>query len=91
MSAWKNSASRGLAQCDLFVSIPDSIEELCAGCFRFRCKLIRVKFGDSSSLGVISKRAFYQCPVQEIQDSVEELGDQCFAECKSLLRVIFGE
>ena len=76
-----------------FVSIPNSVEELCERCF-FSCQsLSRITFGEASSLKLIGKEAFYDGGLCEIQipDCVEELGDECFYGCESLSRVTFGE
>ena len=81
------------AQRARFVSIPDSVEELCEKCF-CECKsLSRVTFGESSSLKLIGKKAFLGSGVVEIHipDSVEGLCEKCFYECRSLSRVTFGD
>ena len=82
-----------LTQCVQFVSIPDSVEELCEQCFSETKRLLHVTFGESSSLKKIGKRAFYQSGLREIHipDSVEELCEECFSECETLFRVVFGE
>ena len=75
------------------VSITDSVEELCEGCFYLCKRLFRVTFGESSSLKLIGKEAFIWSGVREIHipDGVEELCEKCFYECESLSRVTFGE
>ena len=75
------------------VVIPDSVEELCESCFYECWFLSRVTFGESSSLKLIGKEAFYGSCVVEIHipDSVEELCESCFSECRRLSRVTFGE
>ena len=75
-----------------FVSIPDSVEELCDLCFSRCSSLSRVTFGTSSSLKMIGKDAFSDSGLSEIHipDSVEELCDLCFSRCSSLSRVTFG-
>ena len=64
-----------------FVSLPDSVEELCDECFYWCDDLSRVTFGESSSLRRIGERAFYECRLDEIHipDHVEELCDECFS------------
>ena len=57
------------------ISIPDSVRELCDGCFK-RCKsLRRVTFGPSSSLERIGVSCFRESGVEEVSvpDSVREL------------------
>lgn len=75
-----------------YISIPDSVEEICDECF-CRCRsLARVTFGQASSLKRIGVKAFKACAqLTEIQvpSSVEELCDKCFFECKSISRVTF--
>ena len=76
-----------------FVSIPNSVEELCERCF-FSCQsLSRVTFGEASSLKLIGKEAFLLSHLREIHipDCVEELCVCCFASCRLLSRVTFGE
>ena len=76
-----------------FVSIADGFEELCENCF-YECEsLLRVTFGESSSLKLIGKKAFGRSGVREIHvpDSVEELCESCFNGCENLSRVTFGE
>ena len=41
------------------IHIPDRVEELCDECFSWCEHLSRVTFGESSSLKLIGKRAFY--------------------------------
>ena len=49
-----------------FVSVPDSVEELCEECFCVCKSLSRVAFGESSSLKLIWKWAFSASGVVEI-------------------------
>ena len=83
------------------ICIPDSVRELCDGCFKGCKSLVRVSFGSSSCLERIGAEAFaamsmvidlLTCGLAEIHipDSVRELGDGCFKGCKSLVRVTFG-
>ena len=74
------------------ISIPDSVEELCGGCFAHCRSLKHVTFGPSSKLKRICKDAFAYAGLEtmSIPDSVEELCDGCFAHCGSLKRVTFG-
>ena len=88
-----NSRWRRVMESVQLMSIRDSVEELCESCF-YKCKsLSRVTFGESSSLKLIGKKAFYGSGVCEIRipDRVEELCESCFSECKILSRVTFGE
>ena len=74
------------------VFIPDSVRELCDGCFRSCLSLRRVLFGCSSSLERIGVECFQGSGVEDVSipDSVRELCDGCFGWCKSLRRVNFG-
>ena len=83
------------------MTIPDSVRELCDGCFKWCSCLCRVIFGTSSSLERIGSEAFGcmnerrntpVCGIVEISipDSVRELGDRCFAACCKLRSVTFG-
>ena len=74
------------------ISIPDSVRELCDGCFKGCNNLRRVTFGDSSSLERIGVSCFKGTDVREviIPDSVRELCDGCFKGCMALRRVKFG-
>ena len=82
------------------VSVPNSVRELCEGCFKACRRLRRVTFGPSSSLERIGFEAFgavqgfgnQGCGFEEISipDSVCELCDGCFKWCESLCRVTFG-
>ena len=85
------------------VFIPDSVCELCDGCFRGRrnlCRvtfgasssLCRVTFGASSSLERIGVECFQETGVEEVSipDGVCELCDRCFRGCRTLCRVTFG-
>ena len=69
----------GLMQVVQLVSIPNSVEELCEKCFYACVSLLRATFGESSSLMLIGKKAFYRSGVVEIHipDGVEELGEKC--------------
>ena len=74
------------------VSVPDSVRELCDGCFK-ECKdLRRITFGPSSSLERIGVSCFERSGVEELSvpDRVRELCDGCFKECKGLRRITFG-
>ena len=83
------------------VRIPDSVSELCDGCFKGCRSLRRVTFGPSSSLERIGVEAFgvvsgggkpTPCGLVEINipDGVRELCDGCFKGCRSLRCVTFG-
>ena len=84
------------------VCVPDSVRELCDGCFKGCKSLSRVTFGPSSSLERIGVEAFGavynrfgRCTPGglveiSIPDSVRELCDGCFKGCSSLSRVTFG-
>ena len=73
-------------------AVPDSVRELCEGCFQWCSSLRRVTFGPSSSLTRIGVSCFEGTGVEEfaVPDSVRELCKSCFRECKSLRRVTFG-
>ena len=58
-----NCVWRRVMQMVELVSIPDSVEELCDGCFSGCTSLSRVTFGDSSSLKLIGKKAFSKSSV----------------------------
>ena len=65
------------------VSIPDSVRELCDGCF-FECaSLRRVTFGSSSPLGRIGTCCFAGCRLidLEIPGSLGSIGGGAFGEC----------
>ena len=74
------------------ISVPNSVRELCDGCFKGCKSLRRVTFGPSSSLERIGVSCFEWSGVEEVcvPNSVRELCDRCFQECKSLRRVTFG-
>ena len=83
------------------VSVPDSVRELCDGCFKGCLSLRRVTFGPSPSLERIGveafgavKEAYRDCPCgleeMSIPDCVRELCDGCFKWCSRLRRVTFG-
>ena len=76
-----------------WVSIPDSVEEVCEKFFYWCKGLSHVTFGELSSLKQIGTGAFYGSGLREshIPDGVEELCDKCFHQCKRLSRVTFGE
>ena len=78
--------------CDLFVSIPDDVRDICDRCFKDCEELRRVTFGASSSLVRIGVRSFAGIDIVEISipDSVRELCDKCFSWCEQLTRVTFG-
>ena len=78
------------------ISIPDTVEELCEGCFRNCRVLASVTFGESSSLRRIGFEAFYSTDGSAlgqitIPSSVVELCDGCFRGCSHLSRVTFSE
>ena len=72
------STPRGLDE----ISIPDSVPELCDGCFRGCKSLRRVTFGPSSSLERIGADCFYRCRLVEceIPASVRAIGGGAFGE-----------
>ena len=84
------------------VSVPNSVRELCEGCFKACRRLRRVTFGPSSSLeriGVEPLRALQDgwgrstlCGLVEmnIHDGARKLCEGCFKGCSSLCRVTFG-
>ena len=74
------------------ISIPDSVRELCEGCFRGCQNLRRVTFGPSLSLERIGASCFEETGVEEfaVPDSCRELSDRCFKGCSRLRRVTFG-
>ena len=83
------------------ISIPDSVCELCDGCFKGCEMLRRVTFGPWSSLERIGVETFgavqgYMHPTPcglleiSIPDGVHELCDGCFKGCSGLHRVTFG-
>ena len=83
----------GYSPCGLVeISIPDSVRELCDGCFK-RCQnLVCVTFGSSPSLERMGVSCFERTAIEEmsIPDSVRELCDGCFKDCDSLVCVEFG-
>ena len=91
-----------VTECGLVeISIPDSVRELCDGCFKGCSSLRRGTFGPSSSLEWIGVEAFgavqigaqsTPCGLEEISipNSVRELCEGCFKGCSSLRRVTFG-
>ena len=74
------------------VLIPNTVRELCDGCFKGCKNLRRVTFGGSSSLEWIGDSCFAETGVEEVSipDGVRNLGDWCFSDCKNLSRVTFG-
>ena len=74
------------------VSVPDSVRELCDGCFRGCSSLRHVTFGPCSSLERIGVSCFQGTGVEEfvVPDGVHELCDYCFKWCSSLRHVTFG-
>ena len=82
-----------LTTCGLVeIHIPDSVRELCDGCFKWCKSLRRVTFGPSSSLERIGVSCFRESGVEEfaVPDCVRELCERCFQWCQSLRRVTFG-
>ena len=74
------------------VFVPDSVRELCDGCF-CKCKsLQRLRFGPSPSVERIGVDSLRGTSIVEavIPDSVRELGCRCFYGCKHLHDVKFG-
>ena len=73
------------------LSIPDSVVELCDGCFKYCQRLRCVTFGAFSNLERIGAEAFCASAITElfIPDTVRCFGEKCFAEC-DLSRIIFG-
>ena len=65
------------------ISIPDSVRELCEGCFKGCESLRRVTFGPSSSLERSGADCFYGCGLVrfEIPASVRAIGGGAFGEC----------
>ena len=65
------------------ISIPDSVRELCDGCFNGCKSLRRVTFGPSSSLESIGAHCFYRCGLVrfEIPAPVRAIGGGAFGEC----------
>ena len=61
-------------------AIPDSVVELCEGCFKECKSLRRVTFGASSSLERIGVSCFEGSGVEEVSvpDCVRELCDDCY-------------
>lgn len=75
------------------IVIPESVEEICDGCFANCSRMYRVAFGASSSLKRIGREAFLGCSCLtdiHIPDSVEEICDKSFDGCSHLSCVIFG-
>jgi hypothetical protein len=74
------------------VTIPNTIEELNAGCF-YGCEhILNVVFEARSRLCRVKECAFASCSSLSsicIPSSVEELGGQCFYGCKSLSTITF--
>lgn len=88
------------------IDVPDTVVEICDGCFSGCGNLRKVRFGDASRLERLGAEAFTDgdlsedswdfvcdgCPIEEIRvpDSVREIGDRCFAGCRELASVTFG-
>ena len=85
----QESAWRDLLQRTTFISVPDTVTDLCDYCFRHCNNLSRVPFGKGSSLKRIGVQAFHNTGLTEIDipDSVEELCEACFSLCGNLHRV----
>ena len=62
------------------VCVPNSVRELCEGCFKGCSSLRRVTFGRSSSLERIGVSCFEETGVEDVSgsDRVRELCDYCF-------------
>ena len=74
------------------VCVPDSVRELCDGCFQGCSSLRRVTFGPSSSLERICVSCLRRTGVEEfaVPDRVRELCERCFQWCQRLRSVTFG-
>ena len=74
------------------VCIPDSVRELCDGCFKGCSSLSRVTFSPSSSLERMGVSCFESSGVEDVfvPDGVRELCDGCFRGCWRLRHVTFG-
>ena len=74
------------------VFVPDSVRDLCDGCFKWCRSLRRVTFGPCSSLERIGVSCFALSGVEEfvVPNGVRELCEGCFKGCSSLHRVLFG-
>ena len=84
------------------VCVPDSVRELCDGCFKGCESLYRVTFGPASSLERVGAEVFgevsdhfdntgwacWELHKISIPDSVRELADCCFKGCRAT--VTFG-
>ena len=71
------------AQMSRFVSIPDSVEELCESCFSRYSSISRVTFGESSSLKLIGEMAFCGTGLTcFLLGSVSSIGGSSFSECQ---------
>ena len=75
------------------LDLPDSVLELCDGCFDDFRSLRRLTFGAGSKLERIGNNAFFSMihiKELEIPDSLRELGNHCFSGCVHLKRVTFS-
>ena len=76
------------------VHVPDSVENIGDGCFRDCTGLLRVVFGERSSLKWMGVEAFKNCRKLEaihIPKNVEQICDCCFFACTHLRRITFHE
>ena len=70
----------------LLIHIPNSVDELCEGCFSDCLSLSRVTFGNSSFLKSIGKGAFSGSRVGDIHipGGAEQICESAVYECDSL-------
>ena len=95
VSGWngRNNYVSRVARRAQLVSIRNSVEEISDKCFYGCENLIRVSFGESSSLKRIGLGAFSESGLREIHipDTVEEICDKCFYMCRNLSHVTIRE
>ena len=102
---WDTQDTQRASPCPLLeIDIPDSVRELCSGCFGGCDNLRRITFGSSSLLERI-ERCVFSVPIEFgdglfagcsaieeifVPDCVRKLCGNCFSGCSSLRCVRFG-
>ncbi len=75
------------------ITIPSSVEKICAYAFSGCDMLSKVNLPDDSNLSIIEEKAFYACEsLKEIKipSNVKMIGDEAFSELKNLETVFYN-